>query len=315
MLTAPAAFVEDLMDHHRFHWLEKVQVQLATLLSLALVYYVSWSYMEPRDPGGPVSFAATGSYGQMILFALTVWALAAVGAVLTVSARPEGAMLAAFIGAGGVSLHSTSIRPLLWNWAGRLSGLYWVLIVEMILLGLLVSLTVVVVVLLRRLIERFKPSWAWRPPLVAGLPPAAAGQHRGRPQQLARCAYCLLLGVFGSAVLLLLLMQSGERGQTLFAVLISFVLSSLVAHQVFPSCSSAVAWATPVVTGVMFYALASASLSGVPPDAWAKTPFYAYALPVDWMTAGGGGALLGFWTSQRIHEFRHFEKEADRKGT
>jgi hypothetical protein len=35
---------------------------------------------------------------------------------------------------------------------------------------------------------------------------------------------------------------------------------------------------------------------------------YAYALPIDWMTVGEGGALLGYWVSQRIHEIRHFEK-------
>jgi len=305
------------MNHRRFHWLEKIQVELATLVALAAVYFLVWPHLRPDDPEGPVTFVSVGGYGHLAAFALIVWVLAAAAAVVTIHSRPEGAMLAAFIGAGGVSLHSPSVRPLLWLWQDRLAGLYGRLILEVLLLAAVLAVAAGIVLLVRRMIAAIRPGWIWRSPVGAAPAPAqsGSGRRRGNRDLLARSIACLLLGMLIAVILLLLLMRSGDRGQALFALLMSFVVGVMVAHQVFPSPYSVVAWTMPVATAIVFYVLFALSSMSGSSNAWTRVPFYAYALPIDWMTVGAGGALLGFWISQRIHEIRHFEKLEDGKGT
>ena len=75
-------------------------------------------------------------------------------------------------------------------------------------------------------------------------------------------------------------------------------------------------WAMPVPAGVLFYLLASLSSGPGKEQAWIDVPKYAkyaQALPIDWITFGSGGAILGFWISERIHEMRHFEKQAEQQ--
>jgi hypothetical protein len=135
--------------------------------------------------------------------------------------------------------------------------------------------------------------------------PAPAWRDR---EAIIKAVSCLVLGMVLSIILLLLMMQSSDRGQVLFAVLMSFVLGVTAAHQVFPTPLRVVALVIPAATAVVFYLLFGCTSVGGVPDAWTRVQPYAYALPIDWMTVGEGGALLGYWVSQRIHEIRHFEK-------
>ena len=43
-----------------------------------------------------------------------------------------------------------------------------------------------------------------------------------------------------------------------------------------------------------------------------RVPLYARALPLDWLTAGSAGALLGYWLSARVHELKLLEKLQER---
>ena len=104
--------------------------------------------------------------------------------------------------------------------------------------------------------------------------------------------------------MLLVLMKSSNRGQILFALGASFLLGTMIAHQLFPATQSAVAWAGPVLGAVFLYALTCASSIGLGPQAWREVLINARALPVDWITFGAGGAVLGYWISARIHEMR-----------
>ena len=36
---------------------------------------------------------------------------------------------------------------------------------------------------------------------------------------------------------------------------------------------------------------------------------YARVLPIDWLTFGIGGGLLGHWLSSRMHEAKHIEEK------
>jgi hypothetical protein len=103
-------------------------------------------------------------------------------------------------------------------------------------------------------------------------------------------------------VLVWLLARSSDRGQILFALLAGNFLATLVAYQFFPSRLSWVAWASALVAGAVFYVLAAVGAPHAGGGAWMFVYNSSQALPIDWITAGLGGALLGFWGSSRLHE-------------
>jgi hypothetical protein len=329
------------MNHHRFHWLEKLQVQIATVIAVVAIGVFLWPVMQPRDPQLPVAFLAESSTGQAGVFVATIWVLAAAGALLALSSRPEGVLMAALVGAGGISLRSRPMRVLLQGREADFGALFHQLIFELLLLSAALLVAMTIVDILRRTMERLKPEWVWRNPLLAA--EAAGGSPARGPVSLAIGAYvrfwrmlfgvalrsskaggaaetaergviartfsCLMLELVISVPAVLIFMQSGERGQVLFALGAGFVLAGGFANHFFPTPHSAVAWIVPIVVGVFFYVLASFSSSA---GDWAKVPAYAQALPIDWLTAGCGGSLLGYWISARLHEHKHFEeKEAE----
>lgn len=136
---------------------------------------------------------------------------------------------------------------------------------------------------------------------------AGAKERDSAKAVLARTAGCLLVGVFAVTVALVILTTSTDRGQILFELFASFLVGALVAHQLFPTPYMVVCWAMPILVGVGFYALAALSVANGTAQAWITVPLYARALPIDWVSAGGAGALLGYWTSWRMHERRYLE--------
>ena len=134
------------------------------------------------------------------------------------------------------------------------------------------------------------------------------GQQARDGKAALRCMVCCLAAtVLYSSIMLMLLMRSTHRGQIIFALFASFLLATLIAHQQFATRFSVVSWASALFTGVLFYMLAIASSGRMGPNVWIKVQLFARALPIDWMTAGGAGGVLGYWISERIHELRHIE--------
>jgi hypothetical protein len=133
-------------------------------------------------------------------------------------------------------------------------------------------------------------------------------QARSKKAALRCTLYCFAATVLYSSILLMLLMRSPNRGQIVFALFGSFLIATLIAHQQFATQFSVVSWGSAMVTGVLFYVLAIASSPQAGANSWINVQMFARALPVDWMTVGGAGGVLGYWISERIHELRHIER-------
>lgn len=314
------------MSHRHVYVLEKFQIQLATAAAVAVVYVLAWPVVCPLDPQGPLTFLPTGNLAGLAALAGIVLLLAAAAAVLTAYARPAGALVVAFLGASGVSLRSPSIRTLLWRADQHMPGVYAQLLAEMAILGLLLAAAAAVVFGLRWLIGAINPRWLWPDPAARagfchegpqGKAPAGKGataaKAAGTAQRsvLLQAVLCFVAGAAFAAVLLLALLRSGDRGQVLFAVFAGSLLAVLLAQQLFPSRYSVTAWAMPVVVAMGFYVLAALT-AGTSEQAWMRVPHYGNILPVDWLTAGVGGAAGGFWVAARLREVRHLEEQTER---
>ncbi len=354
IVARPPAPVEKKMEHRRIHGLEKLQVQLAAVASLAVVYFWLWPRFWPWDPQSAVAFLPAGAYAQLAAFAVMVLALAVVVGIVTMSTRAEGALLVVLIGAGGISLHSPQIRALFWAHPDSYTWVYGQLLLEsLVMVGILLAAAMVIAAV-RAVAARAIPALAYRSPLERltpeqrerigsnladqgrslGLSPFAwiyndvikkvavdnvvRDIQKDGEQVIARSHWTHAAGCFGltfliSMVLMFLLMQSADRGQVLFALFASFMVGSLAGHQIMPTRWGGLLPLAPLAAAVFFYAVAAASHVGGSPLAWVNIPKYSQALPIDWLTAGSGGAVVGHWISCRLHELRLMEALEEKK--
>ncbi|MCK5557090.1 MAG: hypothetical protein KAJ01_01845 [Candidatus Hydrogenedentes bacterium] len=334
------------MEYKQLHLLEKTQVLLTTGVLLGVVYFgIGW-WFRPADPLGPIALLPSGGIGKLLGIVVVLLVLAAAAAVTTTRSRPEGAVMVALFGLGGVAMLSGPMQTLLWSYTAPIRSLYLQMIGEVLILAIGIMLGEGLAGLVRSSIARIRPTWLWtnrlgglsdqqrkalkesevdpklekiilsgdflsvssgmRNTLLWNLLtlPSHAGninpaQKKAFWAQLRRGLGCLFSGVLGGIILLVLLMQSTERGQILFALFVGFILAAMFAHHLFPVRTFFVAWMMPILTAVLFYALAVISGTG-------NRPQYQ-ALPIDWLTAGAGGAILGFWISGRRRETNIFE--------
>jgi hypothetical protein len=334
------------MNYRRAHWLEKLSVQVVTVAALAVMYFCLWPHVQPTDPQMPVSFFASGGGNSLAVFIGIAAVTAVLVGALTISARPVGAVMSALLGVGGLGLRSQSFRSLLWSRQGdaanphELQTMYGQLIAEVVVLTAVAVMVAMIVLLTRRLVRLALPGSGWRDPLADAIAPAARGTPSPKgflnaamkamgldavdytvpgekdslirirpstPELLKRLVSCLAMAGVIACALLLALMKSDERGQTIFAVLLSFTVAVWIAHYTTPSPYPLVAWVLPLVLGVAFYLRgATFQIAGSPQD-WKTVESYTQALPIDWMTFGIGGGLLGYWFSARLHEGKHIE--------
>ncbi len=313
------------MDRKNFLLWEKAQVLLTAGVLLAAVYYLLWRSFVGADPQGPMVFLPAGRFGAMLLAGVMLCLLGAIAGLTTTRSRPAGAILAALLAAGGLALRSPQMKPLLWIRSGHLGSLFGQMILEILFFAAVLFLATVLARVTRGFVRRFKPSWVWSDPLTAlgpehrkalskagivSLPSQGeTGENTAHVSraELRRSLACLFSGVAMGIILVSIIMQSTLRGQVLFALLAGFYLAALGARHFFPARSVAVAWAMPLVVAIIFYILAAISASGSPTGFWASAGPQFQALPIDWLSAGGSGAVLGFWTAGRMLELRAFE--------
>jgi hypothetical protein len=291
-------------------------VQVAVLASLAAGYFLLYPLVRPDDSQVAVAFLAAGGLDRTAVFAAGVLVLAAACGLLTAASRPCGTILVVVLGAGAVALRSPEFRTLLWLRQDRFAGLFHLLIVETVLLAAVLGAAVLVSGWVRAVTARVVPQLVWRP--VQAGPGSGAPQATGRlaglgpwGRSLTSAGLALLLGLAALAVLL----QSSRRGQVLFALLTSFAVAVWVAQRLLPAPHIGAYLLAPLATAVVFYALASVVPYGPQADAWDAVPLQARVLPLDWLTAGCGGAMLGCWIGQRMDEAKLLDQlDEQRKG-
>lgn len=335
--------VERAPAHRRTHGLERIQVQAAATLALLAVYFRFWTLFAPPDPLAPITFLAVGRSWPALGLVGFLCVLGAVVAAATLSSRREGALLALLIGAGGISLRSPGAGDLLWLQAPALGRTYLKSMEEVVLLWCGLAAAAVVIDLVRGVLGRLCPGWVWKSPLadvseedrarslkeaqkaetefvirhgwISGLVRSLGimgTQRAGVPTPPRKAMWealqSLALALVLSGALLHITLQSGARGQILFSLAASFAVGVFIAHQCFPTPYSIVAWCLPLVAALFFYALAAAAPVPATVQGWTHVAPFGRVLPIDWLTAGGGGAVLGYWLSWRIHELRLIEK-------
>ncbi len=315
------------------HWLERMQVRLTAATALAVAWFACWQLVRPWDPQAALAFLPDWGYGRLATYAGVIWVIAAGCAVLTLSAPPHGALLATLVGAVGTSLHSGPMRTLLWRWQDDEGPLFALLAVEVLLLALILLGAMILIGLVRGLFRRLRPGWVWSAPdgEQSPAPPANPSRSwaskvwqllRSRPSELRASALrgmgCLLMELALAVIVLVFTFRSTDRGQIAFALAASYFVAALVADHVFPVRSSLPIWLGPIIMAFVVFMLGStegAAAGGMWRDDLMVArglPLRA-ALPVDWFSWGGAGALAGFAVSHRLHLAARAKQQAEAK--
>jgi hypothetical protein len=298
------------MTRTHLHWAEKLTVQFAAAAGLAMVYFLAGPALRGVDPQSATAFLATGRYVEAAVLAVMVLVLSAACALLTLPSRPEGALLAALIAAGGISARSPQFRTLLWRQSDGLGGLYAGLIAEVVVLTAVLLAAYAVISLVRRVMAGAWSGIVWKPSQPAqGGPPGGRQQRRTdkKPDHPAKSLGGMGLALAMGMALVLVFLQSGDRGQVIFALVAGLALAVMAADRLCPVSHSGYFLLMPMAAAVLFYLLGWVSSAGASAGNWTAVPLYARVLPIDWLTAGCGGASLGYWISQRATESRQFE--------
>ncbi len=322
--------IEPTMHHKHYHWLEKFAVQLATVAAVAATYFALWPLVRNGDPQSPLTFLAAGGWERLAIFVGAFWLLSVIAAVVTAPTRATGTVVVALIGIGGLSLRSPQMRDLLWVYGEGASRLFVTLLLETAILAGVLVVGLLVVGWIRQAVRgllgrRESPSGEksikqrlWAAILLessnveTGLIETSSTKstsdktQRSLPRQLS--AFLLTALVLATA-LVLSLMRSAQRGQILFALVAAFFIAVLVAYQFFPCRHAGMVWVLPILLGMFLYAIGAVSAGSLPSERWMEIRTYARALPIDWLSAGCGGAVAGYWVALRIQHARQMAQE------
>lgn len=286
--------------------MEKLQVQAASVAALAAVYFLIAPAILTLEPGGAVAFIPMGDYGRLALFAVAVWMISACCAAMTISARPEGALLATIIGAAGFSFASGPMRMLLWQWDGHFGKLFALLTAEVLAMSAVILGAMVVIRLVRACMRRSFPNL----PHSESIPAAKTAESQTGKTRAMHAAGAVAMELAIAILLLVVTFRSTERGQIAFALAASFFIASVVAHQIFPIRISVPLLLGPILMAALVFGFGWVGMGGGENSDWYAAQMVAQnlplraALPIDWMTLGTGGAVAGFWLSSRMHETR-----------
>ncbi len=316
------------MHYRRRFWLEKVTVQAALVVAVALLAVGLGAVIRCRDPFDGVSFLLDGNLAGLAMATGALWLLAAAAGPALTHVRPVGAMLVVAAGGAGMCLRSPWARPWLWSQTGNYPRMFIVWIIELLVLTFILIVAGVIMDATRRLAA---DRWGWQlwtdpgkddddtphvnPPyldLLGGVGAMIADARTNGPaghKRLMQTLGGMAVMVAISITLVTVFLKSPERGQVLFAVLASTALAAYITLHLLPVRVAMAALLVPLLTGLAFYALAiSSAPAGQGPTAWVDVKLYAQVLPIDWVFAGSTGTMLGCWLGHRVFEAGYMEK-------
>jgi hypothetical protein len=279
---SPPAFTNTL------DWRGKVYILLGTILSIGIIRFVANAIHLPPTPHSSIS---------MLQQTLPVVALAAIlitflicttaATIITASVREEAGLLCAAIALAALSLRGGTLREALL--AQPDSKVYLQLALESFALIVMLSLAAAIVSLFRHI------DWLRDDDLVDGF--------TGSMESPGSKADALLVALMAYLAIIFLLAQTDRKAQVLAAAGIAGVLSTLLAHYLFPvkpaGCFYLVPLLGAIVGNVILYFThpAGHEIGQV----YSRFAPLARPLPLDHASAGVAGSLVGYWLSRRMH--------------
>jgi hypothetical protein len=282
---------------------------VAIAVSAALFSWLGWSAAAPPPQWGGLSLLAWPGHGLLAALILTLILLVATGisSLIVHPDSPHMGLFCSLLGMTALSIRGGPVHMLL-VFAQDTHSLPHVadlLALECVMWGCVILLADAFA---RFLHDRFLANRHWiyraypRPdkPMpefdvgtVAGFAKAVSHfLHTDRIKSWVRIPLAMILSGALALLFLYVFMQSQLKGQVLMACFVSFFLATLCAYAAFPTVPFwSLILSVPLTAAVAFLI----GRNAVPPFP-GHAPFFALrALPIDYLTAGVPGAILGLY--------------------
>ncbi len=335
------------MSHNRILEYEKLRVMLSsTVLMLCVYWLVADTFTHTVDPMAPLVFIPMGAVFKLAMVAAMAVVFILIALTVMIRTRPAGAVAVALIGLGGIALHSEPALLLLGTWNGSVGTLYCSMLIEVLVLAFTLLIAEAVGMHLRGRLSAFVPALDWSgladsvtetayekycddSPAQCPFPRQEAClrllvRHYGigagtdtketdghREVKGTVCLMHFVLCAVSGLILSAVLMRTDERGQILFSLFAGYTAASLLAYHFFPSGCLASSWGGAAIGACVIYLAASLGEGG---SVWVEIAPITETLPVDWITAGSGGSLMGSWIGARMADYRLSEAIAEEAG-
>ena len=232
---------------------------------------------------------------MMLTLAVGLLVAVAIGTMLAGRVRYDAGWACAVLGLSAWRLRGGTIEHVL---AGRGSGAFVTLATELLILGLMAGGAWALLHLLR---ERGTASRALR--RVLELPDARTRDldRKATAESLDQKLLAAAIGATTMIVLMIVLCQTSDRAQVIFAVAVSAYLATWITHSFIPTRPGAWFWSAPVLCGIVAYLWA----------AWGRVPAQinigepggllanaARPLPLDYIAIGVPAALWRYVQSR-----------------
>ena len=306
--------------------LRRSRYVVAIVVSGILFYYLAWRLVAPPPPLEGASillWPLQSPLAASIALAAALILSLALAMLLTHPDAPHTALYCGALGLAALAIKGGTIHLILEeaNFAHTIPDLHRRLACEC---GIWAGLIILAELFTRILFNAFFANTSWitrhglsadgltrlSPILSSLLQPlpdsgSKAKSEGGLPPVLVNLiafAFAVVLAV----IFLSIFMQSQLKGQVLFACFAAFGLAVFIAHYVLPTASTWPLWLAIPATAAVGYYFASTTVY-YPGHAATNL---ARALPMDYISAGLPGAILGYYTSVRTHLHQHFEEQA-----
>jgi hypothetical protein len=262
-----------------------------TLTIICVVAYLATSFLFGnvfplfQTPGFGGSLVVDGN-PIISLTATLVWIVIvfAVAALAGKSVRPDVGLFAVAVAlfalrrTGGVTRDTYLAHPT--------AGTLQLLAVELVAIGLMLGLLLYAT---RELVRR-----------GILLDDAALDGIRAKPEPLGQKFIATFATFIVTCVIMLTVVKTDERMQVTCILAIASMLASICAVRLIPATPSAFFWLGPIVAGIVGYVVTSwvgtANLAIGEPTGYCAG--LARGLPLDFASAGVGGAIYGYWVGR-----------------
>lgn|GEM_PF-3863622 len=312
-------------------FIRRARYAAAITLGGLLFYYVGWLFAVPPAAYGGVSLTAWSVSGGLTAAAALFGLLVAALLLSMLIAHPDAPYVGpycAFLGLAGLAIHGGDISALtrLGQTQNTLGTIYQRLAIECVQWAIILFL---VEIIARGLYARFFSNIRWlerlgadehklkvfkgRLPMYRQTPAHVEAPGSTRPH-LAEQFFAFGIACVAAFVALHVTMQSQTKGQVLFACLASFFIAGLAARYFAPHADTwPVIFSVPAVAAFGYLSARSGTNTGelvFPGHAYSTL---ARALPIDYLSAGVPGAILGYALAMKLQLHQHLFESAESK--
>jgi hypothetical protein len=263
----------------------RLLLTLGAITCFVLFWLASAAMDVPAYEGFSVSLLTQPSpFLALLLVVVMTMLCVLVGTAIAGTIRFDAGLVTAAIGLTAISMRGGPIRYTLMGSTGP--QVFLTLVAELMILYAVLGLAWGVLWLLkgRNML------------LDDPLRDAASGGDESASQRLLALATQAVV----TALVMVLLVQTGEKAQVLVSLGIASYLGTLVAHGLFPTRPSVWYWGGPFVVGAAGYLMAYVgSGNWMIGEVGGYAPALGRPLPLDYAGAGTTGAILAYWASRR----------------